>query len=375
MVRPSVNVVPGFPQIRRDGWRPQRPAVVSLLSLNLVAGFAAFANAYHGALSVPDYAPMSDESRLQHFPVSFFATVMGLAGFAMAVDRAEQVLGLPLSLGMPLTLVAGGVYVAVALLYLVKLIKHPQAVKDELNHPVRLSFFPTISIGLILLATALVKLAPTISLVLWAIGAAGQLAFTLFVLSRWINSTAFEVQHSNPSWFIPVVGNILVPAAGVAHGFVELSWFYFSFGMVFWLVLMTIVFNRIIFHHPLPDKLVPTFFILIAPPAAGFISYVKLTGELDVFARILFYTALFFGLLVLSLHRRFLGLDFFLSWWAYSFPMAALTIATMVMAQQTGGVFFFGLAWVLLAALSLLMMILVVRTLIAIARGRVCVPE
>lgn len=51
------------------------------------------------------------------------------------------------------------------------------------------------------------------------------------------------------AWFIQVVGNVLVPVAGVPLGFVDVSWFFFSIGMFFWLILMTLVFNRMIFHQ------------------------------------------------------------------------------------------------------------------------------
>jgi tellurite resistance protein len=198
---------------------------------------------------------------------------------------------------------------------------------------------------------------------------------TLFVLSRWVAQTAFEVQHANPSWFIPVVGNILVPLAAVDHGLNEIAWFFFSIGLVFWLVLQTIVFNRMIFHHPLPAKLAPTFFILMAPPAVGFIAYVRLTGSVDGFARVLLYTGLFTALLLLALFRKFIGIKFFLSWWAYSFPMAALTIATMLMYRMTGFAFFAAVAWTLLVALTAIIAVLVARTLKAIASREICVED
>jgi tellurite resistance protein len=51
--------------------------------------------------------------------------------------------------------------------------------------------------------------------------------------------------------------------------------------------LFAIILNRIIFHNQFAPKFMPTLFILIAPPAIGFISYIKLTGSLDFFAQIL----------------------------------------------------------------------------------------
>ena len=42
------------------------------------------------------------------------------------------------------------------------------------------------------------------------------------------------------------------------------------------IILFSIILNRIIFHNPFAAKFMPTMFILIAPPAIGFISYIKL---------------------------------------------------------------------------------------------------
>lgn len=77
------------------------------------------------------------------------------------------------------------------------------------------------------------------------------------------------------------------------------------FVLLFWLVLLTII-----FHEPLPERLTPTLFILIAPPVAGFISYEALTGQYDPFARVLYYAALFLTLLQFTQWRRFARLRF-----------------------------------------------------------------
>jgi len=68
-------------------------------------------------------------------------------------------------------------------------------------------------------------------------------------------------------------------------------------------------------------------------------------------------------------------LAFALPWWAYSFPMAAMTIATMVMLEKVGGGLFAVLAPVLLGMLLLLVLVLSVRTIGAMLRGQICLPE
>jgi len=100
-----------------------------------------------------------------------------------------------------------------------------------------------------------------------------------------------------------------------------------------------ILFYRLLFHNPLPERLLPTLFILIAPPAVGFIAYVKLTGTVDPVARILYYFALFVFVLMIPQLKMLSRIKYYLSWWAYTFPMAALTIATILMYHQNGLVF------------------------------------
>lgn len=314
-------------------------------------------------------------SRLQNFPISWFAVVMGMTGFTITWHRAEGLLGIswepsPILLG--LTIIG---FVALLMLYLAKVMKYPGEVKAEFAHPVKLNFFPTISIGLILLSIALLPYSGAVSLILWSVGAALHLCFTLYVLSAWLHQTHFEVAHINPAWFIPIVGNILVPIAGVQHASVEISWFFFSIGLVFWLVLLTIIFYRMFFHQPLPAKLLPTLFILIAPPAVGFISWFQLVGEVNAFGRVLYYVAIFLTLMLITQASRFLRLEFFLSWWAYSFPMAAMTIATFVMYEELQLVFFKGLGVLLLGLLTVLIAVLVGKTALAVQRRAICIEE
>jgi tellurite resistance protein len=316
------------------------------------------------------------ESTLQHFPISFFAAVMGLAGLSIATHRVETALQLRGHASLSFAAVAASVFIVVATFYALKALRHPHAVAAEWRHPVRLSFFATVSISLILLSLTILSVLPAVALPLWIAGTALHLYATLVIVSAWIGHRPFETLHLNPAWFIPAVGNILVPLAGVSLGFVEISWFFFAIGLMFWIVLMTLVFNRLIFHHPLPERLLPTLMILVAPPAVAFLSYLRLTGgTLDPFARILFYAAVILFLVVAAQLRQLMRLPFALSWWAYSFPIAALTTATAVYADAIGSqvmrTAFAGLYVVLCAVIA----ILAVKTIVAIRRGEICRPE
>jgi tellurite resistance protein len=318
---------------------------------------------------------MSDTPRLQNFPVAWFAMIMGLGGLTIAWRRTEEVLDLPVSVSPWLLMLATGLFGVLAFFYTVKVVKFPQAAAREWGHPVKMHFVPAVSIALILLSIGWLPISAPYSKLLWLAGVGLHLILTLHVVTQWMHQSKFEIVHLNPAWFIPVVGNILIPIAGVSHAPAEISWFFFSIGLMFWPVLLAIIFYRVIFHGSLPERLMPTLFILIAPPAVGFLSYVKLTGEVDAFARVLYHGALFFTLLLFAQLRWFTRLRFFLSWWAYSFPLAAITVATLAMFEHTGNVVFLRLAGILLGVATVVIAGLLARTLLAVTRREICVEE
>ena len=316
-----------------------------------------------------------DSNKLEFFPVSFFSTIMGLAGYTLVWMEAEQLSLYPVNPTEIFAALSVALFLVLFAAYVAKALRHPAKVAAELDHPVMMSFFPTITISFILIGTCLATWTPRLAFAVWAFGAVGQLVLTLMIVNRWIHQEHFEIHHINPAWFIPVVGNILVPLAGVQYAPLEVSWFFFSVGVLFWLVLLTIIMYRVIFHQPLEQNLLPTLFILIAPPAAGFVAYLNIAGELDNFGRFLYYSALFLTLLLFTQLPRFLRLPFALSWWAYSFPLAAMTVATLLMFEESGGsATFLFIGYALHGVLTIVIGLLLYKTFVAARQGRICVP-
>jgi tellurite resistance protein len=314
-------------------------------------------------------------SRLEHFPVTFFAVVMGLLGVTLAFHATTPVLAWTESVALVVLWAAICVFVVISAIYFAKVLRYPRAVAGEWNHPVKLAFFPTMTISLLLLATALRDGAPEVAVPLWIVGAAGQGVLTIAVVTGWISHRSFEVGHLTPAWFIPAVGNVIVPVAGARMGFIEVSWLFFSVGMMFWGVLLTLVMNRLVFHDPIPARLFPTMVILIAPPSVAFVAYVTMSGVVDGFARSLIYVAYLFAALVVAQIPRLARLPFALSWWALSFPLAALTMASLLFARLEGTAAHQAIGLGVLTILSLVVIGLIYRTIVAILRGEICNPE
>ncbi|MDF1482573.1 SLAC1 anion channel family protein [Extensimonas sp. H3M7-6] len=307
--------------------------------------------------------------------MALFTTVMGVAGLALAWAKASALAGAPALPGLCLRGVATALYVFLFVLYALKALRYPAQVAAERAHPVQVNFFPAISTGMVLLSIAWLPTLPGLAHVLWSVGAAAHLVLTLLAVGSWIFHPHYSIQHASPAWFIPAVGNILMPIVGMQWAPPDISWFFFSIGLVFWLVLMTIVFYRLFFHEPLPPPMRPTLAILLAPPSAGFVAYMALTGQVDGLARVLYSMALFVFLLLASHVRQFARLPFSTAAWGYSFPLAAFTMASLEMAHRSASAWYAVLAWALLALLSVVVSWLAWLTLRAAVRGQFARPQ
>ena len=316
---------------------------------------------------------MEKERGLRYFPIALFTSVMGLAGTTYALRQYELMYNLNhliSTLLFSVTLIIFGIVLSI---FLYRLIKYPSDIKEELNHPVKMNFFGAISISFLMIGLIFYDVHETISLITWAIGAIIQLILTLFLLTGLMWKQSLKIEQFNPVWFIPIVGNIVVPLAGVYHVGVEINIFYFSLGIIFSMIYYTLFMNRMFFKDPFPIMLRPTVFILLAPPAIGFMSYIKIFGEVSVFAFVLYGFGFYLGLLFLYQIRHYLKVPFFVSWWAMLFPTAAMTNATFLMYEITGLLYLKWLLHLQIIGLLVLVIYLLARTIGLYMNKKLCV--
>lgn len=305
-------------------------------------------------------------------PVSAFAMVMGLSGLSLSWTKFAHATQLTYAqnLSQVFGLLAATVFLVLILGLLRKLVQSPEKLVEEWNHPVKSSFFGAISVGICLLAAVAYPYSEQLAQIVWIVGATFHLFAMLAVLNAWVHRENLQAAHACPVWFIPAVGNVVVPLAGVKLGYIEVSWMFYSVGLIFWLVLLSLVMYRLMFvQPPLPDRLKPTIAIFLAPPTVAFSSWIALTGltsgqALDPFGHILMGIAFFFTFFLMTQFGRFAKLPFFMSWWAYSFPSAALTVATFNYALFVPAAIY--IAYVSLCFTTILILGLFVRTLMAI---------
>ena len=319
---------------------------------------------------------------LKFLAPGWFSVVMGLSGLTLAWVRAVPYAGdSALAVAWVLGISAALVMALLLALSLLRGLRHPQSLREDLQHPVRHVFVATVPVSLILLGTVAHALSGSSALArtIWMIGSASQVLVTVWVLSRWM--TAGESGKASasfwtgitPALLIAVVGNVVVPLAGVRMGFPEWAAAQFGVGLFFWLVVLTLIFVRLGQHGLWPERLLPATFITVAPPSVIGLAALQLGAPVLV-SWMAWGIAVFFLFWSGSMIRRLRSTSFSVTFWALSFPLASLTALTLRLSENSDG--WFGVLGMLMLWLtSLLVTLLLLGTLKGLLNGTLLLPE
>lgn len=332
---------------------------------------------------------MSSPTPLKFLMPGYFAMVMGLSGLTLAWHRAQGLLGeMATGIALVLGLLSALVFLVLLVASWLRWQRYPAALAEDLRHPVRHAFVAALPVSVLLLATVGVALGGSGGPLgpvwngLWWLGSLGQLWATLWVLGRWLAPAAAAQPGAaggpqlwpsvTPVLLIPVVGNVVVPLAGLPLGHSTWSALQFGIGAFLWPVVLALILARRLAHSPLPERVLPAWFITIAPPAVIGVVALQMEAPLPL-AQALWGVSLFFLLWVLPLVRRIATQAFAVPFWAFSFPLAAFTVLTLRLAEtgaafQTAGV-------LMLAISSIVILWLCFATVRGLRDGSLLAPE
>lgn len=289
---------------------------------------------------------------------------MGISGLSLAWRGAHKLFGADVAIAEGIGVVAILTFLVLAIGYGVKCVRYPAAVKAEFNHPIAGNFFGTVTIAILLLSSVIGFYSTAFGEVVWTVGAILTIGLAFIVAGRLFRGKE-DPAHAAPAWLIPGVATLDIAVAG---GTMPMAWahevnmFSIAIGTMIALVFFTMIFSRVVHHEPLPAGMVPSLIIMIAPFEVGFLAYVNMVQHVDMFAGLLFYFGLFlFISLSFKVFRR--SIPFAASWWAISFPIAALSNAAIRYAAYSDTWVLKALAGVILAFLSVAIVVLFIRTL------------
>jgi tellurite resistance protein len=301
-------------------------------------------------------------------PPSFFGVPFGLAGLGDVWHAAAALIGVSLAVADVIFIVAAVVWVVMVATYLSQ--GWRQVVADFCD-PVLGAFISLAVITPTLLATALMPHAKPAARLLVIIFLALTIVLGGWITGQWI-AGKIPGRANHPGYFLPTVAGPLVGAAAAAvvglHGMSEGA---FGAGVISWLVLGSIMLNRLFFRPPLPAPLAPTMAIEIAPPVVAGIAYFAIDGgRVDLVARALGCYAILMALAQLRLIQVYARLRFSPGFWSFTFSYAAAATDALLWLKATRPAGTTGYVIVVVALITLLIATIAVRTIVALARGQ-----
>ncbi|KAJ5068889.1 c4-dicarboxylate abc transporter [Anaeramoeba ignava] len=295
-------------------------------------------------------------SWIKFVPNALFATVMGTGGNILVWKKAEPALNVSPTIWKVIFWITFGQAILIALIYLAKMIRYPEAVIMEIKNQIRINFFPAVNIILLIFSIALIPEHKT-------------LAESFNV--DWSFSSTLDVT------FIPIVAPLLVSIPAGKLDYNDIGWFFMAFGLFFWIIIMTNLFSRIAFRKSMDAKYFPSFWIILAPPSIALIGYLSINPPhyWDHFCDFLFYTSFFHFIILLSLTDYIFKSPPCLTFIAITFPLDAFAIASLEYHLHMDNIHTKRFGWIITIFSTVCLGLVLGLILVIMFQGKLFVPE
>jgi tellurite resistance protein len=291
---------------------------------------------------------------------------LGLAGLAEVWTLASPILGITNVVSRVLLLVATAAWSAVAITYFSK---GPKGVQNDWRDPTLSPFLALVVLVPTLLAGEFCSVELGVGRVLVALLSSLSVFIGGWSTGQWvINDLYDECMH--PGYLLPTatggfVGSIAASAAHL-HLLAE-AWF--GVGLISWLLVASIVLNRLFIRPRLSPALTPTLALEAGPPLVAGVAYHAIHGSsIDGFAALFGGYAILMIVLQLRLAPLYVGLAFTAGFWSFTFPTAAFGLDGIVWLESTRPAGFIAYTGLLVAFVTLIVGAIAVRSTIALSR-------
>jgi tellurite resistance protein len=309
-------------------------------------------------------APRQRTSGVVRIPPNFFGIALGLAGLAGLWAFAGATFGGPAVVGDALGVLAAVAWVGLTVAYLRQ---GPRQILADARDATVGPFLAAPVMGAYVLAAGVLEpyapaAARAIVIAFLVIG----LLVSGLLTGQWLTG-GLEEETFGPAFFLPGIGIGFVGAdAAATVGLHSIAELFFGLGVAAWVLISSVALNRMFFRPRLPPGLIPTMAIELAPAAvAGNAYFLIHPGPPDL---LLFSLSGYAAVMVVAQIRLlplYRTLSFTPGFWSFTFPaanMALFALRWLQLEHPAGGSAY---AWVLVAAVTVLVAAIGVRTIVA----------
>jgi len=310
-------------------------------------------------------------------PLSSLGIPFGLSGLAGTWTMAGAASLAPQFIAEGLWMLAAVAWIAVVANYLWRSRNRGGSIRDDLRDPVQGAFASLAPTSAMLICTHYAQQLPMAGrIITGGFMAIGLLFGAWFLAELALRNRSIDAVHAG--YLLPTVAAaFIVGQSAGTFGWTFLGEAAIAVGILFWLVLGTIILARIAFRPAPPAALLPTFAIFSAPPAvAGNAWFAVNGGRIDLVETMLLGTFVVLILVQLMMLGAYWRLPFTLGFWAFTFTAASSGTYTVHWLALWSGPGHELWAWLAIALATLLIGSIAVRSAVLLAsRSRTDAPS
>lgn len=302
-------------------------------------------------------------------PLSSLGIPFGLSGLAGTWSMATQTSLAPGAIAEGLWMLAAAAWIVVVVNYLRRSRNRGGSIRADLHHPVQGAFASLAPTSAMLICTHYAQFFP----VAGRIATSALMVFSLLFGAWFLAQLALReraVDSVHAGYLLPTVAAaFIVGQSAGTFGWTLLGEAAIAVGILFWLVLGTIILARMAFRPAPPAALLPTFAIWSAPPAVAGNAWFALNGgRIDLVETMLLGTFVVLILVQLMMLGAYRKLPFTLGFWAFTFTAASSGTYAAHWLALWGGPGHAVWAWLVIGLVTALIGSIAVRSVVLLSR-------
>jgi len=247
---------------------------------------------------------------LKRYPYPIVGLMLGLAAAGNLVQ----------SYGEMYRGILGTISAILLILVVVKILKYPDDLKDNLDNPVVASVFPALSMGIMILSTYIKPYSISFAYRLWFVGVILHIFLILWFTKKYVFH--FKIKQVFPSWFIVYVGIVVASVTGPVYGITKVGQYVFWFGFITYFLLLPVVAYRVVKIKGMSEPALPTLAIFAAPSSLLLAGYMNsfVTKNMTMVWFLMCLSIVMYAIVIVLLFRL-LKLKFYPSYSGFTFPL------------------------------------------------------
>lgn len=262
---------------------------------------------------------------IDRVPLNTLAIALGLTGVASTWSAVTAVAAIPPQIAQVFWVISAMATVWLLTAHAFRGRHSGKPLRGQLRDPVQGPLAVIVPLVGMLIGADAIHWLPTVGATIAIVSMIAAAAYAGWLVSTWMTGR-IELGAVHGGYILPTVaGGFITATAADALGLHGLGWASFGVGCLFWVVMTTLLIVRMVSRPALPDALVPTLAVIMAPPAVGGLALFALTDH--VASPLSFAFAGITGILViaqLAAIPRYRRLPFTLGFWSFTFPVAAV---------------------------------------------------